>query len=545
MGKVSDLIRDAERPMRAEHRRTLDKLRLRGMAARSVPIGDRLQLEPLDDVDALREIFVRAQPGDFYPLLKLTEWGDEKAPLPYRPVFHREVERHREFVRQANVATYVNLVSYRPSAISKSGRFTFKKSHARGVHGVFIDFDGGRSEGDEKWLEPGHLLTQNDIWEAVDELISAQLVPPFQMWANGTRGCYGIILLEEPQRNIEEAAELWRDVRGYFYRRLELLAADEGARAITQPLKAPGAAGGKVRYFRTGAPRTSFEELLEFFHSHPHETDPSPIATARLPFTVEQHDRIIAAQKQYDAIRGASTPRASTRRGPRSPKGKVAWLTARIDDWRVFIQKYRRVGYSRRQFFLDFASAVKLREFGLHGDSTRAYDAALSASLEVNRWLSSPIPEEKVRQQVRSAIPALNRSTEQIRLAMGITTQIAIELGLRTLIPNTLKAEREVEKLELRARRAVERQEKREKKRAIEDERRAARAERRAAGAATKKRKAEENENLRLERRDRDLKIAAMLREGRTTRQIRQATGAHRQTIARIRSKLETDRGPV
>lgn len=90
-----------------------------------------MSLEPLDDVDAVREIFVGAQPDDFYPLLKLAEWGDENATLPYRPVFHRDADRHKEFVQERDAATYLNLVSYRPSAITRTARFTFKKSHAR------------------------------------------------------------------------------------------------------------------------------------------------------------------------------------------------------------------------------------------------------------------------------------------------------------------------------------------------------------------------------------------------------------------------------
>ena len=539
MSRVTDLIRDAEGPMRAEHRRTLDKLGIRRLAGYSEEGRRSAHRQAIGDTDAVREVFRSADPDDFYPLLRLTQRGDEAATLPYRAVRHREAELHPALVRDAGAATYWNLLSYRPSAIKKNGRFTFRKADARAVFGVFIDFDGGRQRGDDKWEEPGSLLTQQEIWESVADLVATEIIPPFQLWADGTRGCYGIILFDEPMRNVEEAAELWRELRGYYYRRLHLLAADEGARAITQPLKAPGSVEGRVRYFTTGAPRTSFGALREFFKSHPHETDLSIIATKQRPFNVEQHARLVEAQNTYDELRRPIRRRPGAIRRQVAPSTKVAWLTARIDDWRAFIKAYRRVGYSRRRFFLDFASAVKQREFGLDGDATRAYNVALESSLEVNAWLDRPLSTAKVREQVTSADPLVHRPSEQIRLDMGITPKLALELQLRAFKPASVNAEEEVRQWEDRTRRALERQRIREAKAAADRERRLSRAQAQQRRAEAKNAEKAEKEKRRRIREAKYQRIEEMIRRGSKTADVKRATGAHQQVIARIRRRID------
>lgn len=488
----------------------------------------------LTNVEAVRMVFEKAQSGDFYPILAESEnkVEDEKAFKNFRPIFHGDADRHDAVIKEAGERkTFWNLVSYRPSAIKRKS-FTWAKKFARGLYGVFIDFDCGRKPGDKDYDEPGRKLTQEDVWRGVNALIEQKVLPPFQMWADGTRGCYGVMLFDKPYQNIEEAAETWKTLRGYFYRRAEHVAADELARAITQPLKAPGACG-VVRYYSTGAERTSMAKLLEWFRAHPHSTDLAETATATHQFTVEQEERFSRAWSKYDE-------HTKPREEPEKKRRKMTWqqkaapAKARIDDFKKFVQTYRRCGYSRREFFLDLASALKSHEMARDSDGGRAYDVAMKVCAEVNAMLEQPLSKWQLHEQVYAADPNVRRSTNTIRTDMGITGLIAEKLNLRTLLPPSLRAERVVRDREEKALRAEQRvlnqQKKAAEKEAAKLQRNVDRAERRKKKRATAPRS--------KKNADRDAQVEAMLREGKPTSDITTATGVHRQQVSRIRERL-------
>jgi len=485
----------------------------------------------LTNVEVSRMVFKKAQPDDFYPIFAeyMVDGGRRWESL--RPIAHRDAERHDEAIASAgDRKTFWNLCSYRPSAIQRSG-FTWKKTFVRGLHGVFIDFDCGRKASDDDYDEPGRSLTQEQVWKAVNVLIEHEVLPPFQLWADGTRGCYGVMLFEQPHPNIEEAAEMWRDVRGYFYRRAKHLAADEGARAITQPLKAPGACGA-VRYYSTGTEqRVSLEGLRDWFHAHRHPTDLSDLATPKNPLTVEQEKRFKAAWTRY---KQNSTPRASTSKRTMTWQQKAASIKALVDDLTAYASEFHRTGSSRRRFFLDLASAVKNYEYKRDGDSHRAYDVATVTCDAVNNLLDNPLSPGRLKEQVLAADPRTRRSSNEIRLDMGITEGIAERLKLRTLIPPSMRVELAICKQEDAARRAEDRVLDRAK-RATDKE--AAKLQRKLEreGHATK-----EKATPKVKRNaDRDAKVEAMLRDGLPTLEITTATGARRQQISRIRKRLK------
>jgi hypothetical protein len=423
----------------------------------AVAAVNRLQLRPLTSIAAARMVFEDARPGDFYPILieREVDVEGEGGLTNFRPIRHRDVGNHDAVIEEAGARkTFWNLVSYRPSAIRRKS-FTWKKTFAQGLHGVFIDFDCGRQDGDAKCNEPGAMLTQVEVWSAVVTLVEEMVLPPFQMWSDGTRGCYGVMLFENPHTNIEGAAEEWRDLRGYFYRRAKHIAADEKARAITQPLKAPEACG-VVRYYSTGAAPTSLSKLLEWFHEHPHATDLVETATATLPFTVEQDARLTRAWSKHDLH---TKPRGEpTRNRPKMTwRQKVGPSKARIDDFKKFVKANHRYGYSRRQFFLDLASAVKSYELARDSDGFRAYGVAMEICGNVNATLEKPLSEESLQRQVYAADPNIRRSSDTIRRDMGITELISEQLGLRTLIPPSLRVDRLVRDREEKAHRAEQR----------------------------------------------------------------------------------------
>ena len=161
----------------------------------------------LTSAEAVNEAFECAHPDNWYPILQQVVRVDDRPTLPFKAVLHRDAKNHDEYISTTTAPTFWNLVSYRPSAIKKNGRFTFTKADAFALHGTFIDFDGGRKIGDDKWDEAGRLLTQREIWREVNCLIAAGVIPPFQLWADGTRGCYGALLFKtpEPQRRDAQA----------------------------------------------------------------------------------------------------------------------------------------------------------------------------------------------------------------------------------------------------------------------------------------------------------------------------------------------------
>ncbi len=490
---------------------------------------------PLSSAEAAAHVFEKAFWLDFYAILVSRESEDEEGCKNYKPILHQSREFHDEVIASAgDRKTYWNLCSYRPTAIKRNGSFSWSKKFVRGLHGVFIDFDCGRMPGDDKCDEPGAMLTQDEVWKGVCQLVEQRVLPPFQMWADGTRGCYGVMLFEEPHPNIEEAAEMWRELRGYFYRRAKHLAADELARAITQPLKAPGACG-LVRYYSTSAPRTSLAELLAWFRAHPHPTDLVDGATPTYPFTVEHQNRLCKALALGDNSGGApKTPRSRAM----TWQQKAAPMKARIDDFRRFVAATRCTGYSRRKFFLDLASAVKKYEFQREdgGDDVgRVYRVALEICEEVNALLDRPLSSKGLQVQVHAANPNIQRSSDSIRQDMGITESIAEELGLRTLIPPTLRVERfvrEREEIAVRAeKRAIER-----KRKADEN---AARRQQRALVRDARQRAKEEARSKPKKNEIRDIRVEIMLREGvLSTTEIARAVGIHRQQIARIRKRM-------
>lgn len=494
----------------------------------------QLRRIPLSNVAAVEMVFGSAQPNDFYPIfIERIDEGDGGGCKNFRPVLHRERGRHDEWIASAGEQkTFWNLCSYRPTAIRPSGSFTWKKDYVRGTYGVFIDFDCGRKPGDEKCDEPGAMLTQDEVWREVQALIEHEVLPPFQMWADGTRGCYGVVLFDEPEQNVFEAAEKWKELRGYFYRRGKHVAADERARAITQPLKAPGACG-VVRYYSTGAPRTSMAKLLEWFKAHPHVTDLSDTASKKFPFSVEQQKRLDAAWVKIDRH---TTERTSSGKRTMTWQQKVAWVKARIDDMHAYVAEFGRTGYSRRQFFLDLASAVKLYEFARDNDSERAYVVALDVCSKLNELLDRPLSTSRLKEQVQAADPETRRSSETIRLDMGITEAIAERLNLRALKPASMKVEKLVREKEERARRAEERAAQREakqkEKETVKLKKKLDREEARALRSALKPK------TINVERDQRDALVEKMLREGRATLEITTAAGIHRQQVARIRERL-------
>lgn len=493
---------------------------------------------PLTSEQAAAIVFAKALPDDFYPTMAERAQGseDDSGTENFRPILHRDRASHDTVIASAgDRKTYWNLLSYRPTALRRSGKgFTWKKQYARAVHGVFVDFDCGRKPGDDKWEEPGRLLTQQEVWQAVNELVAKQVLPPFQMWADGTRGCYGVLLFDEPHQNVEEAAEMWRDIRGYFYRRAKHLAADELARAITQPLKAPGACG-IVRYYSTGVPKTSLTNVLEWFRAHPHETDLAEWATHTSPWTREQSDRLDAAWEHFDKF---TTPRKQSQtKRTMSWEQRAAPDKARIDDFRKYVQATGRCGYSRRQFFLDLASAVKSYELARDNDGSRAYAVAEAICIEINGMLDKPLSAAKLLDQVYRADPSVRRSTNAIRMDMGITELMADRLGLKTLIPPSLRIERQIRKradMAQRAeQRAIERVKRAEAKKLAEFQRKEEKAAR-ANGLRTSKKTSKANDL----RDERDRRVEEMLRAGRATSEIESEVGIHRQQIARIRRRL-------
>jgi hypothetical protein len=484
----------------------------------------------LTNVEAVQMVFRDTLADDFYPICA-ERWIDGEPRLQsFVPLLHRDRHRHDEVIAMAgDRKTYWNLASYRTTAIRASGSFTWKKEYVRGLHGVFIDFDCGRKPGDEDYDEPGRKLTQEEVWRDVNVLIEQQVLPPFQMWADGTRGCYGVMLFEH-LHHVFEAAEVWRDVRSYFFRRAKHLAADEGARAITQPLKAPGGSGGVVRYYSTGIEeRTSLPKLLEWFRAHPHETDLSEMATDRYPFTVDQQKRFDAAWSKCD--RYAKPRSSSAKKRVMTWQQKAAPTKAMIDDLTAYVNEFGRTGSSRRRFFLDLASAVKLYEYKRDGDSRRAYGVAMQTCEEVNSLLENPLSPWRLKEQVQSADPQKSRSSEQVRFDMEITDAIAERLNLRTLVPPSLRAERIVREREEKARRAEQR--------ALDRERKAAEKE---AAKVTRQLECKERKKKMTAPRpkknaDRDGVVEMMLREGKPTSEITE-TGVHRQQVSRIRARL-------
>lgn len=490
---------------------------------------------PLTSPEAAALVFEKAFPDDFYAILVEREDEDESGCKNYRAVRHRDRESHDDVIQSAaGRKTYWNLCSYRPTAIKKSGAFTWSKQFVRGLHGVFVDFDCGRMPGDEKCGEPGALLTQEEVWQRVNELIEQEVLPRFQLWADGTRGCYGVMLFEEPHPNIEEAAEIWRELRGYFYRRAKSLAADEMARAITQALKAPGACG-VVRYYSLPGARTSLAKLVEWFRAHPHPTDLVDGATATYPFTVEHQDRL---EKAWSL--GENTPPKTKERKKRTMtwQQKAAPMKARIDDMKKYVKAVKRTGYSRRKFFLDLASAVKSYELQREGEgdvAVNAYRVALETCAEVNALLDRPLSPRRLQEQVHAANPNVQRSSDSIRRDLGITESVATQLELRTLIPPTLRVERIVRHREAvaqrAAQRAIERERKSIEKAALKLQRKIAREARQQMRQAAQ-RKPKRNEL-------RDARVVIMLREGLlSTTEITKLVGIHRQQVARIRRKL-------
>lgn len=485
----------------------------------------------LTSVEAVQMVFKSAQADDFYPIFAERLIDGERRWQTFKPVMHGDAHRHDDVIKLAgDRKTYWNLCSYRTTAIRLSGSFTWRKDYVRGLHGVFIDFDCGRGAGDDDYDDPGRKLTQDEVWRGVNALIEQQVVPPFQMWADGTRGCYGVMLFDHPH-NIFEAAELWREVRGYFYRRAKHLAADEGARAITQPLKAPGGCGGVVRYYSTGPQeRTSLPKLLEWFRAHPHETDLSEMASDKYSFTIEQQKRFDAAWSKCDQY---TTPRSSsTKKRVMTWQQKAAPTKAMIDDLTGYVKEFGRTGSSRRRFFLDLASAVKLYEYKRDGDSQRAYAVAMQTCEQINTLLDEPLSPWRLKEQVQSADPEKGRSSEQVRLDMEITEAIAERLKFRTLIPPSLRAERIVREREEKARRAEQRAINRaktaEEKEAAKAQRQLEREERKTKAATPRTKK----------NADRDAQVEMMLREGKPTSEITTATGVHRQQVSRIRERL-------
>ena len=533
----SEYLHALETDIRAEVRKRSDLSRIRREYDGFDWVDPRpTRLSPQTSVGAVSEIFAAARPSDFYPLLESVIRDGDKMTLPFKAVLHSQRAQHDEHQARANSITYINLVSYRPIAIKANGKFNFRKQDAFAVHGVFIDFDGGRAIGDEKWLEPGHLLAQRDVRREIDHLAEAGIIPPFQIWVDGTRGCYGIYLFETPEMNIHLAAEMWRNVRGYLYRRLKLLGADEGARAITQPLKAPGTASGKVCYYRTDADRTSLERLLSFFRDHPHWTDLDQIASPRLPFDTKHAERLQVASDK--CLQFSIPKKSSSTTRNMTPEQKVGWLTARIRDWYTFVKAFRKTGYSRRQFFLDVGSAVKQQQYGLHGDSKRAFEEALRVARELNSCLERPLSDSKLREQIIAADPEANRTSESIRLDMEITEKIASDLNLTALVPASLKAEWRVQEVEARARRAEETFQRRAMKAKKKEEANYARGANKEARQVARRTAKEANDERKAKRHQQTETVIAMLLAGEPTSLIMEIVGIHQQTVSRIRKRL-------
>jgi DNA invertase Pin-like site-specific DNA recombinase len=494
--------------------------------------------------EAAREVFGSAVAGTFFPLLTPRTGADGEAKLgPFCPVFCDAIDEYANALERAgNVPVYWNLASYRRSALRRDGQtFTFAKTSASALHGVFVDFDCGRKPGDDKWEEPGRLLLQTEVLDGVLSLIKQEVLPPFNLWANGSRGCYGVWLFDEPERNVNAAADEWKVVRQFFYRRGKHLAADELARAIIQPLKAPGALAGAIQYFVTDAPRISLELLRRWYEQHPHETD-IVAGDDRLPWTRIELERFERAEETIRALKPPKVVHQMFRRTRKSSAAqKAGWLKARFEDMTKIVHARRSLSYSRRQFFRDFGSAVKAYEFALHGDPQQAYHVAREKASALNSLLPEPLSATKLDRLIYETKPDVHRKSEWIRVDLQITTLEAERLNLRALITPELRLKRTIADAEAKAERAerkAEQRRKKEERRLQEEQRKCARHQQDQAVAAQKLKVKRDEATVRGLR---NAEIARMLLDGAPTSEITRTLGVHRQQVARVRRRIPAE----
>jgi len=515
----------------------------------------KMGLQKLSAKEAVEYIFEGAAGDDFYSISRMVPSTDPDRAKDKEedwenvfPVLHSDTHRHPELIEAlGDVKTFITLASYKSESrfLPAPGKFSYsaKKKDVRRLHGVALDLDGGRSPEDRKAHLPGAMLTQEELLSGFADLVRTGVVPPPQIWARGTRGCYAIYLFDQPMERIEEAKQLWRNIREcYMLPRAYHLAADELFRSIIQPLKAPGACGGVVTYYKvTGSfgmpiPKTNLLRMADELRALPQECD--------VPQASDSKDVYLSR------IRTVSTTVKKHRNVDRM--NRVWWCLLRFVEMREVTNHFRgEPGYPRRLYFRDLASALKSYFFVLNrGNAQDAYIKTLEECQNHNAELARPLDDDKLQTLVYEAKPALANGNpgerffrKRIHIVhdMGITGEISKLLKLTHLESDRRRNERRREDKEAKAKLAFERKQARDDRKRVEADEKRERQESRNATRLIAQRAQAGLQRRSKERSQRESLIRDLVLQGVSTKIIESETGAYRQQISRVKTTMQDE----
>ena len=466
------------------------------------------------------------QAGDFYPVFTQITRRLPTAPAraePRKAVTvvgdHYGSEKPGKLPLLWNLCSYVALAKNYTETGMDSSVFTYRQSFIRYVHAVALHVGDGKTG-----------LLQ--LRAAVNTGVLLGDIPPYTWWAEDPSSGWGYVIVHLPPRTVVNDAYLLPWLMACYKNHLPNVPLGDFV-GVTTPLPAPSA---DIPYYFAADFRASFDDLRRWFLANRRAGDPSPSSwTKKLPLTGEQRAEEYRLEQEREPF--IKRRKAGGRRKPtKTPwDTSIRWIPRRLLEIEDFFSVYGETKHIPEEVLLDCAKLAKRYEYkrALHAGTSTPPKAAFVAALNRTAGLNEKLPRHKRIEQgrleelVREADPTTTTCLAGANLVrlLGITDDISIARGYRTLVSGKLRAVQHIEELEadLEARKLKAKE--REAKRSA------------AASAKTSTIKAVSGK--RVQQLGRDEGVIRMLRDHQPTKEISDTLAVDGKQVRRIKEKLE------
>jgi len=329
-----------------------------------------------------------------------------------------------------------------------------KESHLKYLNACYVDLDVGRDVG-----EPEQLVTWRDAAAHLGNMMDAGELPQASIFARSGRGLYVFWLLHDeddpsqPVRYWPESIAAYKRLQRFIVRRLEHLAADLKAVDAARVLRVPGTLHGlaqapAVYQIQKDAQGRSYSytlrELAAFFSSHSVEVglpDEARSLAYGVDWVEEVEGRDVDGLTQARA--GAGYGRAVARPGsaPKRVNGARVVAALRAQDMAALEQWRGGWARGRRRFHLKLYAAF-LRGAGV--ERLQVFEAVRVMASNCR----PPYPSDENDTPLEALVGEVFREpfrrdrNASLCKRLGVTPDLARELGLLTIVPDEVAEER-------------------------------------------------------------------------------------------------------
>ncbi len=411
---------------------------------------DALPLLRMSFEQAAQAIFAGASPDSIVGLESVRKGRARPKPYLhwYAPIPVARLHQLEEVADSIEGPRYWFLQTFSPACVSRrEGRvlewcgfpihFSPTTNALRELCAIVVDLDVGREQPKRR----GEELTADEAIARVRQLVGDGSLPCPSLLAESGRGIYLVYLLSDsrqgsrkPVLNGKDTQEKWRRVARAFRLVTTDLAFDELSTAPAHPFKAPGRGAEPARYYAVARDSTEVRYWTL-----------DEIATALPP--------------AEERLAKSSPPAVGPRRRPSGKFDPARPERRRLHELELLAVHRGGIARGHRHRFL-LCYTTDLRRL-LRKEGERwviAIHRAIGAARELNRKFCEPLDDYDVRSICRADSSVAKRQrNETVARLLDVTEAEVLALGLRSIIPARLAAQRDAKKHAHRSNRAARR----------------------------------------------------------------------------------------